>query len=522
MIPERVGLHSLSFSRKLLIILSAMLVVSLSIASVSLAGENLQGNGEGTLCVEGSVIDWQEQALGAGWVIAALPAEDPTLAQEAVTDANGQFRFDGLIPGLWLFAIDTGEGAPLPGYSGVTPEEFQATLEPDLEGCGMIRFKLEQLVTVIVIKINELHERLAGWTIRAIPGTGNTHATTQETVTDAEGQAVFELRPGNWIFEEIAPAGVTFTPIVPTDTTQELNAVYRAEGYLIRFKNRIEEDPRGCIIVNKNDQFATEDGSFETFGLADWHIQVQRADGTIAAEGRTDAEGTIQFTNLPLGPYTVVEETRDGWAPVTPTEIAITLADEECRVLTFVNEQVPDDERFCIEGRKIDQNGGVGLPGFRITARPLDAGGALPTDAEGNVVDGVTTDGFGMYRFYLPSNDYRVPGSFYEVCEELQDGWINVSSTCHRVQIWPEGGMCEEVPDFVNRQEGSTSSTRHPATHSGFSGTCRIEHTVQRGESLYGIGNRYGVSPQAMLDANPFVRRQKHQYVYTGQTICVP
>jgi hypothetical protein len=281
---------------------------------------------------------------------------------------------------------------------------------------------------------------------------------------------------------------------------------------------------RGCIIVYKNDRFENEDGSFETFGLSGWHIQVKRANGSIAAEGKTDAEGTIRFNNLPFGPYTVVEETRSGWEPLTPTSVAITLTDTQCREITFTNIQSEEDNRYCIEGRKVDYNGRVGLPGFRITARPLDAGGASPIDENGNAIDSVVTDGFGMYRFYLPSNDYRVPNSYYEVCEELQEGWINVSARCYRVQIWPEGGMCEEVPDFVNRQtssKGYSPSTSYNSSYAS-SGSCQTRHVVQAGEALYAIGNRYGVSPQAMLNANPFVRHQKNQYVYVGQTLCIP
>jgi NAD(P) transhydrogenase len=40
--------------------------------------------------------------------------------------------------------------------------------------------------------------------------------------------------------------------------------------------------------------------------------------------------------------------------------------------------------------------------------------------------------------------------------------------------------------------------------------------------ALYSIGRQYGVPAKEMLAANPWVRNQKHMYVYVGQQICIP
>jgi hypothetical protein len=45
---------------------------------------------------------------------------------------------------------------------------------------------------------------------------------------------------------------------------------------------------------------------------------------------------------------------------------------------------------------------------------------------------------------------------------------------------------------------------------------------VKAGEGLYDIGAQYKVSPQAMLDANPDVRKGDQLWVYVGQRICIP
>ena len=47
-------------------------------------------------------------------------------------------------------------------------------------------------------------------------------------------------------------------------------------------------------------------------------------------------------------------------------------------------------------------------------------------------------------------------------------------------------------------------------------------HTVQPGESLYGIGAAYGVSASAMLAANPWVYSRPNYYVYPGDSVCIP
>ncbi len=51
---------------------------------------------------------------------------------------------------------------------------------------------------------------------------------------------------------------------------------------------------------------------------------------------------------------------------------------------------------------------------------------------------------------------------------------------------------------------------------------CREQHIVQRKEGLFAIGAKYGVSPVDMLKANPWVKWQYHWYLYPGQQVCIP
>ena len=118
--------------------------------------------------------------------------------------------------------------------------------------------------------------------------------------------------------------------------------------------------------------------------------------------------------------------------------------------IVFYNQQ--DNNGYCIEGRKIDANGGYGIPDWKIKIKPLADGGYDPDD--------VFTDGLGKFRFDFPKNDYRIPGAKYEICEDDVDGWLPHTATCQTVQLpeWP--GACVQMDDFVNQQVGHSESEK--------------------------------------------------------------
>ncbi len=482
------------------------------------------------ICVEGSVINFDETPLGAPytWTITYGPAgygpAGATDTYTVTTDANGQFSLpvpppEGIVlnPGVWTFSLN-----PTGPWEGVTPLTFDVPLGYGSQECVRIRWKLVRYVPVIVTKIDDQHNPLNGWVIRAEPARGNWFATPQEVTTGSganePGEAEFRLTEGQWVFKERAPSGVVYTPIMPASGQQTLNVVWQLDdqGNLkpirLRFKNRVTEF--GCIEVYKFDVF--EESSMP---LPGWKITLKRANGSIAAAGYTDAAGLVRFTNLPFGPYTVHEEIRNGWAPASPTSVSVTVNNaDRCVRVNFINEQ---DFGFSFVGRKLDANGHVGLAGWKIMITPLDAGGALPTNGtpEGSGAY-VLTDGLGNYRFDFPTNDYRVPGARYRICEEIKAGWLPHGPTCYNVRLPHQPGSPVVVKDFVNQQVGHTESKRWGGSPGG-SG-CRYTVTVRPGDSLYGIGAAYGASASAMLAANPWVRNRPHYYLYPGDTVCVP
>lgn len=458
------------------------------------------------LCVEGLVINHEEQPL-AGWNVSATPYDTsgaliPNRTLKTTSGPDGTFLFEeNLSTGLWHFVIEL-----QPGWAPVTADRFDVPLTYGRYACEQVRFKVRRLVTVEVLKVDAEHVPLSGWIIRAEPGAGNRFAVAQEQTTDANGVATFQLSPGQWVFSERAPAGISYTPISPPTGVQKLDVTVPGP-HRIRFKNRIEQQPQGCIEVIKRDLPPANAPQTPT-GLPGWYIGVLRADGSLAADGVTDGAGRITFSGLAPGPYTVYEEVVLGWEPVTPTAFSVTVVDDPtCKTVTFQNQQV--EPAFCVVGRKVDTNGLVGIPDWQITAEPLAAGGYVPAP--------VVTDGLGNFRIDFPENDYRIPGAKYRVCEEIRSGWLPHTDTCQKVTLPQTPGTCVWLPfDFENQQVGHFPGPPDPPAG------CRAVHIVQSGEGLYAIGSRYGVSPADMLKANPWVRNQPHRWLYAGQEVCIP
>jgi hypothetical protein len=458
------------------------------------------------LCIEGTVINFDETPLTDGWIIVATPLDengepiiDATIPP-ATSDRRGFFRFEeGLFPGIWRLTKE-----PKEGYSSVTAESFDVELAWGMRGCVQVRFKQRPEVPVVVIKIDDNYVPQPGWIIRAEPGARNVFALPKEITTNANGEALFILTPGSWIFTEKAPPGVSYTPVLPFGGHIELNVT--APGpHTLYFKNRIGGG-NGCIESTKYD--VPPNGM--TIPLPGWRIEVHRANGSLAAARVTDINGYVRFDNLPPGPYTVSEEQRVGWAPVSATSFSVHVTDSrECQRVEFLNIQAPPE--ICIEGRKIDTNGKIGLPNWQIYADPQDKGGYKPAD--------VYTDGRGMYKFVFPQDDYRIPGARYKVCEVVQAGWLPHTPTCYTVTLPKKPGACVKVPDFENQQVGHGRTSNHPQPPMG---GCQMTHVVRAGEGLYAVGASYGVRGREMIAANPWVRSRPHHYLYVGDKLCIP
>lgn len=541
-----------------------MLLLGYAVFAYSTADAQVVTQPTGDFCVEGIVINWEEKPL-AGWAVTLTGAiTTPTQVLSTTTSApepdddvkdpallKGEFEFKNLPKqaDVYTAVIEQREG-----WSGVTPTTITFPIGMNEDDCVRIRFKMRRDVPVEVIKFDVNHVGLADWKIRVEPGPGNMFAEGDEEATNISGTVLFTLTPGIWVFMERAPSVSwddpveSWTPVVPPHGRQMLNIEdrdYLPEELPIQviFKNELTV---GCIDVQKFGVIPAQPeglvvGSGDPtvysgeYGVPGWAFTLYRKDGSIAREGVTDAVGQVRFDGLPLGPYVLEEENRAGWNEIGSTtgaapeiggrKVNVEVTGNHCGAngdpIVFRNEQ--DDSGFCIEGRKIDANGGFGLADWKITIKPLDTGGYDPAD--------VKTNGNGDFRFEFPRNDYRIPGAKYEICEEAKDGWLPHSDTCQTVQLpeWPMG-ECVTLKPFVNQQVGHVPNDKDfdkgggswtPGGNSS-SASCSSYHVVKGGEGLFDIGRMYKKTPQQMLNANPDVKANKNQWVFVGQRICIP
>ncbi len=526
-------------SKRVRALMASLLALAVLIPMFSMAHAQTQPDpypGDNKFCITGTIINFDETLLDdedVPWQVTATQI-DPAGASVVTFEEGGKFEFQDLAAGKWQVSL----AIPV-GWEPVLPyrSSFDVTLNYGSSSCVEVRFKVKRPIGVDVLKIDDNHVPLADWVIRAAPASGNWFASPITATTDGNGIAAFRLTEGKWIFTETPPSGQHYKPVMPADGKQEVNVewddTWPPEGgkISIRFKNRLYF--KGCIAVTKTD--APSDPNSPAYGLPDWKITVKRTDGSIAAEGYTDAQGNVRFSNLYYGPYIVTEEARLGWEAVGATSYQVNVSRPQtdspdnagCELVDFINRQVPPG--FSIEGYKIDHNGMIGIPGWIMTATAVYAGDFPDPNVDFDPISlepmsylTATTDGTGKYVFKFPPDDYRIPGAAYKICEEQRAGWLPHTALCQTVYLPKKPGYPVKAWNFVNQQVGHWESITRGGGSSSGSGSCSTTHVVTPGQSLYGIGAYYGVSPSAMLAANPWVYSRPNYYVYPGDTVCIP
>jgi hypothetical protein len=368
-------------------------------------------------CISGYLIDSYHKALGPGWEVTITPEEGAS--QTTTTGADGQFKFSTLPAGTYTVELKLAEG-----WRPFTPITFPVTLSGVPGTCAVVRFKLEALPCIKVIKLDaagQVNGQLAGipgWNFTAT--LGNTSFRAQ---TDGQGIAYFyNLTPGKWTVTEEEKIG--WRPAQWYSNAMDLD-LYPPEQpgtcQVALFVNEQVHD--ACIVVTKKDVAGVP--------VPGWSMSLTRDDGTQPpATTVTDAGGQATFSGLALGDWTVAEETRDWWRPVTETTAHVTLEQPGfCAVVNFVNEALG-----CVDGYKINSLDQP-LSGWKINARNGDTGEEFAT----------VTDANGYFYFnQLSLGDWVVS-------EDMQPGWEAVTPPEFTVSV-REPFVCETVR-FKNRTQ---------------------------------------------------------------------
>lgn len=374
---------------------------------------------QGGTCIEGNIIDHYHQAVGAGWKVTAVRAEDNE-THTARANAQGHFAFSGLGGGQWTITIEVPEG-----WQDITPRSFTVTLSGMGAVCAKVRYKGLRPACLDVVKL-DAHGNLGLPDKVGIPGwqiTISNGAITHQCSTDGLGHCRFmNLPPDIWVVEEERKIGWMPSLGYPPKQTITLESP-RASGTCeeVTFVNEQVHD--GCIDVCKTDASGHP--------LSGWQIRVIRNDGTQPSEARTtEASGCVRFMDLPLGEWTIQEKVEDWWRAIGDATQTVTLTEPGiCRNVNFTNEPLG-----CIDGYKINHLD-QGLSGWVIKAH----------NAETNEEFTTVTDQDGYFKFQ------GLPMGQWIVSEKAQPGWEAVTPAEFRVPL-TEPFTCVHVR-FKNRTQ---------------------------------------------------------------------
>ncbi len=249
----------------------------------------------------------------AGVTVALLNATGGATGKTAVTDANGNVSFAGLVPGTYEVAVTTPTGdvvkqatnvlTPITLTSGQTAAAVEGVYAP-------AAFTTHVFFDTNANKVQDAGDsNLAGVTVALLNGTGG--ATGQTAVTDANGNVTFaNLTPGSYEVAVTTPTGdtVTTTTNVQTVTTLASGQTGTAvEGVTA---------PTGTATFTTHVYYDTNKDGVQGSGETNMAgVTVQLLNGLGKPTGQTavtNAQGNVSFAGLTAGTYEVAVTTPTG------------------------------------------------------------------------------------------------------------------------------------------------------------------------------------------------------------------
>ncbi|MBS4029238.1 MAG: T9SS type A sorting domain-containing protein [Ignavibacteriales bacterium] len=386
-----------------------------------LNGNGLRDGGEGLL---------------SGWKIYLSKSDTLNLVDSVLTTSEG-YNFTGLESGIyflreqqqsgWIQTSVNPFGIPITSGTNATNVNFGNFQYGSISGK-----KFHDLNNNGAFDVGE--PGLANWKIK-ITGTKD-----DSILTSFDGTYSFtNLSSGNYtVSEELQSGWLQRMP--PSPGTYFLNIQSGSN-----FTNKDFGNVQLGSISGTKFLDVDRDSTFDIGepGIEDWKIYLS---GTKNDSQQTDNNGNYTFAALPLGGYTVSEESRSGWAqtmPRSPGIYSLTLnSGDNITGKDFGNSQITSISGLKfhdLNGNGIQDTNESGLPNWRIRIT-------------GPKNDSVLTDVNGNYTFI------NLPLGIYTVSEALQSGWLQTkpqSPGTYRDTI--SGGSNFTGNDFGNFKLGIIS-----------------------------------------------------------------
>jgi uncharacterized surface anchored protein len=375
------------------------------------------------LDVNGNGVQDAGEAGVQGVQVRLLDANGNAVDGPIATDANGNYLFSGLKPGVYSIAFDP---ATLPaGYrfttrdagadgadsdanplDGTTIQTELVSGESDLTwDAGIVANpgSISGTVTEDQDNDNTGDVPIAGVTVQLKDSTGT---VVQTTTTDANGNYTFNNVPaGNYTVVETNKPG--FSDVGDVDGGDpNVIAVMLPPGTDSTGNDFVDERLPGVVSGSVLEDLDNDNvGDTPIPGVT---VELKDPAGNVVQTTTTDANGNYVFNNVPAGNYTVVETNKPGYTDVgdvdggNPNTIAVTVTPGGSSTgNVFV------DERPATLGDRVweDKNANgvqdAGESGIANVTVQLK-------DPSGNVVQSTTTDANGNYGFTVTPGTYTV------------------------------------------------------------------------------------------------------------------
>ena len=286
----------------------------------------------------------------------SLYDSNQVLIDSGTTDASGQITFTGLTLGDYYYQ----ETATLSGYvldsamHAVTVSESNQTVEVTVTN-ALAAGSLQ------ITKTDGSGNALFGVEFTLYDSAGN---TLDSQTTDIFGVVSFGNLPlGNYYYAETA----ALTGYVLDSTQHEVTISTNGQTVEVSVTNTLAH---ASIVVNKTD--------YETGApLPGVHFTLSDSNGTLVDEGDTGADGTLSFSNLPLGTYSLLETSVPSGYVLDSTPISISLdTDGQTVTRNITNSRALG----AVSITKTDANTGSPLAGVHFAL--LDSSAAVVAEGD--------------------------------------------------------------------------------------------------------------------------------------------